>query len=189
MSRITPILFRLAVAEAKNWPDDVFLSFNLSACDLVDPALISLLLAEIDAAGMAPGRIEFEITETAVMQDMPMVRMILEELSIAGCKVALDDFGSGYSSFAHIDQLPLNKVKIDKDFVRKIPTRNTSREIVAGIIVLCQKLELDCVLEGVETQSELDQIEALGPTIVQGHLFGKPMPAQAAPISPAAASI
>jgi EAL domain-containing protein (putative c-di-GMP-specific phosphodiesterase class I) len=80
-------------------------------------------------------------------------------------------------------------VKIDKDFVRKIPTRNTSREIVAGIIVLCQKLELDCVLEGVETQSELDQIEALGPTIVQGHLFGKPMPAQAAPISPAAASI
>lgn len=179
MSRITPILFRKALAEAKNWPGDISLAFNLSTCDLADPALIAVLLAEISKANVAPGRVEFEITETAVMQDLPMARTLLNELSAAGCRIALDDFGSGYSSFGYIDELPLDKVKIDQSFVHKVSTRNASREIVAGILSLCQKLELDCVLEGVETQSQLDLLDGLGGDIIQGFIFGKPMPAHA----------
>lgn len=180
MNRITPILFRKALAQARHWPREVSLSFNLSTCDLADPSLIALLLAEIARAEIAPGRIEFEITETAVMQDLQMAQTLLAQISEAGCRIALDDFGSGYSSFGYLDELPLDKIKIDKSFVRKVPTSAASREIVAAILTLCRTLDLKCVLEGVETQSELDLLRPLDPDIIQGYLFGKPMPASAA---------
>ena len=92
-------------------------------------------------AGVATRRIEFEITETAVMSDLDAGRALLAALRIAGCKIALDDFGSGYSSFQRLDVLPLDKVKIDKSFVRKASQNGISYEIVAALIVLCKKLK------------------------------------------------
>lgn len=146
-----------------------------NARDLADRAFIFSLVAQVYRFGIAPCRIEFEITETAVMTDIETSRELLADLASAGFRIVLDDFGSGYSSFEYLDELPLDKVKLDKSFVRKISRNATSREIVSGIIDLCRKLGLRCVVEGVETEEELTILRQLNAEIIQGYLFGKPM--------------
>ena len=177
---VTDILFRKGLAELAGWPRDISLSFNLSAQDISNHAFMLSLMGQIMDSGIAPSRLEFEITETAVMSDLEKSRTLLEQLRASGCKIALDDFGSGYSSFEYIDQLPLDKVKIDRSFVRKVSHSVTSKEIVAGVIGLCRKLDLRCVLEGVETEAEMDVLGKLEPDLIQGYLFGRPMSPQEA---------
>ena len=177
---VTDILFRKGLAELAGWPKDISLSFNLSAQDISNHAFMLSLMGQIMDSGIAPSRLEFEITETAVMSDLEKSRTLLEQLRASGCKIALDDFGSGYSSFEYIDQLPLDKVKIDRSFVRKVSHSVTSKEIVAGVIGLCRKLDLRCVLEGVETEAEMDVLGKLEPDLIQGYLFGRPMNPQEA---------
>ncbi|MEQ8480323.1 MAG: EAL domain-containing protein [Hoeflea sp.] len=178
--KVTDILFSKGLAELSNWPGDISLSFNLSGQDISNQAFIMSLLGKIMASGVSPARLEFEITETAVMSDLEISKAVLETLRASGCKIALDDFGSGYSSFEYLDQLPLDKVKVDRSFVRKVAHSETSREIVAGLIGLCRKLDLRCVLEGVETESEMAILTPMEPDLIQGYLFGKPMPAHEA---------
>ncbi|MEM5473894.1 EAL domain-containing protein [Hoeflea sp. AS60] len=175
IQKVTDILFRKGLAELKRWPDDISLSFNLSARDISDQTFVLSLLGKIMKAEISPSRLEFEITETAVMSDLATSSAVLDSLRSSGCKIALDDFGSGYSSFEYLDQLPLDKVKIDRNFIRKVPHSITSREIVAAIIGLCSKLNLRCVLEGVETEDEMTLLAALQPDLIQGYLFGRPM--------------
>ena len=172
---MTDILFRKGLAVLKQWPERLSLSFNLSAHDIADHSFVLTLLEQVYRAGIAPHRVEFEITETAVMSDLDAARTLLTALRTAGCKIALDDFGSGYSSFQYLDVLPLDKVKIDKSFVRKVTDNRASYEIVAMLIVLCKRLELRCVLEGVETDDEMKILAPLKPDLIQGYLFGKPM--------------
>lgn len=175
---ITATLFRKSLVALAQWPAETSVSFNLSARDLADRNFIFSLVAEVYKAGLLPSRIEFEITETAVMADFEAARLLLADLAAAGFKIALDDFGSGYSSFQYIDMLPLNKIKIDKSFVRRLTDNATSREIVSSVISLCHTLGLKCVLEGVETQTELDALTTLKAEIIQGYFFGKPMPVE-----------
>ncbi|MDM8015677.1 MAG: EAL domain-containing protein [Rhizobium sp.] len=175
IQKVTAILFRKGLAELKKWPDDISLSFNLSARDISDQTFVLSLLRQIMKEEISPGRLEFEITETAVMSDLTTSSAVLDRLRSSGCRVALDDFGSGYSSFQYLDQLPLDKVKIDRSFIRKVAHSLTSREIVAAIIALCSKLNLRCVLEGVETREEMAVLAALKPDLIQGYLFGRPM--------------
>ncbi len=186
---LTPTLLRKALAEAASWPADVSLSFNLSANDLADPRLAPTLLAAIAASGLAPARVQFELTETSVMRDVARAKTVLDQLAAAGCSIALDDFGSGYSSFGHLNQLPLDTLKIDRGFIRQIGTSPVSREIVAGMLRLCRTLGLTCVLEGVETPEELEILRPLGADVIQGYLFGKPMDASQIPALLGEASI
>ncbi|RST86733.1 EAL domain-containing protein [Aquibium carbonis] len=176
---VTRILFRKGLDALESWPRDVDVSFNLSAQDIADRAFIFSLVAQVLRRGIDPARIEFEITETAVMKDIGVSRLLLEDLSALGFRIALDDFGSGYSSFEYIDELPLDKIKIDKGFVRKVATSAASREIVAAVITLCRNLDLECVLEGVETEAEMAILAPLSPRIIQGYLYGRPMPSDA----------
>lgn len=173
--KVTDILFSKMLETLARWPDTLAMSFNLSAQDVSDTAFTQTLIERIRASGIAPARVEFEITETAVMTDLPAARESLRLIAAAGCRIALDDFGSGYSSFAYLDQLPLNKVKIDKSFVRKVADSASSRQIIAAIITLCRNLDLRCVLEGVETEQEMEILSPLKPDIIQGYLFGRPM--------------
>jgi predicted signal transduction protein with EAL and GGDEF domain len=175
IQQVTRILFGKALDAVELWPEEITVSFNLSGQDLADRAFIFSLVAQVYQRGIRPARIEFEITETAVMKDIAASRILLEDLSSVGFKIALDDFGSGYSSFEYIDQLPLNKVKIDKSFVRKVAESVTSREVVAAIITLCRNLDLKCVLEGVESEGEMKTLAPLSPQLIQGYLFGRPM--------------
>ena len=177
MPMITTVLFQKTMQTLANLRDDITLSFNLSAHDLVCRSIAGKLLSVIERAGVAPHRVEFEITETAVMMDLPLIRSILEDLRAAGCRIALDDFGSGYFSFRHIETLPLDKIKIDQSFVRTLKTSNTSREIVAGLLSLCQRLNLRSVIEGVETSAELEILLPLNPDLIQGYYFGAPVSA------------
>ncbi len=186
---LTPALLRKALAEAATWPADISMSFNLSANDLEDPILADSLLLAIAESGVAPSRVQFELTETSVMRDTELSKVVLGHLVAAGCSIALDDFGSGYSSFAYLDRFPLDTLKIDSGFVRQVTTNTVSREIVAGMMRLCRTLGLTCVLEGVETPEELEILRSLGADLIQGYLFGKPMDASHIPELLAEASV
>jgi diguanylate cyclase (GGDEF)-like protein len=178
--KVTNILLDKTLSAFSGFPEHLTVAFNLSALDLVDRGFALSLIARLNGYGIDSRRVEFEITETAVMTDFSAARAALIDLSRAGCKIALDDFGTGYSSLIYIDQLPLDKIKIDKGFVRKLGYSATSREIVATVIDLCKRLDLRSVLEGVETNEELAILEPLAPDIIQGYLFGKPVSREAA---------
>jgi len=178
---LTHALLKKALAEAASWPDEIRLSFNLSANDLADPTLATSLLSAISSMHMSPCRVQFEITETSVMRDIDRSKAVLEQLAAAGCAIALDDFGSGYSSFGYLNRLPLDTLKVDSSFVRQVCSSAVSRELVAGILRLSRALDLTCVLEGIETNEELEILRELGADVIQGYLFGRPMDASGIP--------
>ena len=127
---ITQVLLRKALAAAQAWPEDIFLSFNLSMRDLISQVTILQIVALIESSGVDPRRIIMEVTETALMQDYERVQESLRILRSMGMKVALDDFGSGQSSLSYVHQLALDKIKIDRGFIRNIATQETARNIV-----------------------------------------------------------
>ena len=174
---VTAVLFRRALDAMVEWREDITLAFNLSAQDVCDRSFVMALCEAVRERGIAPNRIEFEITETAVMSDPASACELLAEIASMGFRIALDDFGSGYSSFRYIDELPLHKVKIDRSLVQKVTTSDRSREIVSAVIALCRQLDLDCVLEGVESAAEHAVLAPMHPAIIQGYIYGRPMPA------------
>ena len=173
---ITQVLLRKALAAARSWPEDIFLSFNLSMRDLISQVTILQTVALIESSGIDPRRIIIEVTETALMQDYEQVQDSLRILRSMGLKVALDDFGSGQSSLSYVHQLSLDKIKIDRGFIRNIATQENARNIVKTVIDLCRNLKFDCVVEGVETAEQVEIISRLGCSTMQGYFFAKPMP-------------
>jgi diguanylate cyclase (GGDEF)-like protein len=173
---ITRVLLRKAVSAAKSWPEDLILSFNLSMRDLVSHATILQIVSVIRGSSIDPRRIIIEVTETALMQDYEQVQDSLRILRSLGLKVALDDFGSGQSSLSYVHQLSLDKIKIDRGFIRNIATQESARNIVKTVIDLCRNLKFECVVEGVETAEQAEIIGMLGCSMMQGYYFAKPMP-------------
>lgn len=175
ISLLTHVLLKKALAAALHWPAPVRLSFNLSAHDLGAPEVVSRLVDLIAASGFPPSRLELEITETAIMYDLEQVRWAVRHLRSLGCGMTLDDFGTGFSSFTQLHSLPLTKMKIDRSFVAGIQDNAASYKIVKSLLALCRDMDLDCVVEGVETGDELAVIRALGGRMVQGYLWARPM--------------
>lgn len=173
---ITKLLFRSSMAEMAHWPATIRLSFNLSAYDVINQGVIHALIEMMLSSQLAPDRFVFEITETALLQDFETARENISLLRRAGAKVALDDFGTGYSSLSHVQSLPLDKLKIDRSFVKDIETNTTSQTIVRSILTLCQGMHMECVAEGAETESQVAFLRAMGCQLVQGYYFAKPMP-------------
>ncbi len=172
---LTAVLFTKACAVARAWPESIRLSFNLSGEDLAGADAVARLSRMVDGAGLAPNRLIFEVTETAVIQDFGRASACLQALRDLGCRVALDDFGTGFSSLSYVHSLPLDKLKIDGSFVRALADDRASRSIVQSIIDLSAKLGIDCVVEGVETQAQADAVRAMGCVAMQGWLFGTPI--------------
>jgi diguanylate cyclase (GGDEF)-like protein len=172
---ITRLLLERALSVAQLWPEDVYLSFNLSPHDLSSPENTLKIVSIVLKSGFDPRRINFEITETAVMHDFEQASASIQMLRELGAGISLDDFGTGYSSLNHVHKLPLTKIKIDGSFVRNIHTRRTSFNIVKSVLALCAEMELEAIVEGVETEEELRILENLGVRAVQGYYFGKPM--------------
>lgn len=173
---ITKLMFRRAIHTMTGWPEDMRLSFNLSAYDVSNQAVIEDLISIMQTSHLRPGRFIFEITETALLQDFETARQNIKRLRQAGAKVALDDFGTGYSSLSHVQHLPLDKLKIDRSFIKDIETNTTSQTIVRSILALCQGMHMECVAEGAETESQVRFLQAMGCHWVQGYYFAKPMP-------------
>lgn len=176
IAEITKLMFNRSISEMLTWPATMRLSFNLSAYDVTNQAVIKDLISIMHASQLQPGRFVFEITETALLQDFETARENIGLLRQAGAKVALDDFGTGYSSLSHVQHLPLDKLKIDRSFIKDIETNTTSQTIVRSILALCQGMHMECVAEGAETESQVRFLQAMGCQWVQGYYFAKPMP-------------
>jgi diguanylate cyclase (GGDEF)-like protein len=174
--QLTQALLVRALAAAKTWPDDISLSFNLSAHDICSPDGVLALIAIIQRSGVSPRRIDFEITETAVTFDYITAQQSIATLKAMGCGISLDDFGTGYSSLSHVHRLPLDKIKVDRSFVADVNDNPVSHKIIKSLTGLCADMEIACVVEGVETRAQLDSLRRLGCDFIQGYYFAKPMP-------------
>ena len=175
ISQLTPIFLKKALADAKSWPGDLRLSFNLSARDVVSKTAFRKICHIVSESGFPSHRIDFEITETAIMADYESVRTALTCFRALGARVALDDFGVGYSNFQHLDELAIDKVKIDRRFVTHMGSERNSGRIVRTMIEMCNALGMSCIVEGVETGTELDAVVKAGGSVVQGYYFSKPL--------------
>jgi diguanylate cyclase (GGDEF)-like protein len=179
---VTEVLLRKALAEAANWPAELYLSFNLSALDISSVPRSRRLLDIVGESPTPPERVHFEITETAVTRDFRQARASLALIKEAGCHVSLDDFGTGYSSLSYVHRLPFDTIKIDRSFVAEVDTDVASAQIIKSVIDLCRNLGLACVVEGVETEAQCEILTFLGARVMQGYLFGRPTPAEALPM-------
>ncbi|MGL3606846.1 putative bifunctional diguanylate cyclase/phosphodiesterase [Rhizobium sp. G187] len=178
ITMMTRILLERALAVAAKWPKDVYLSFNLSPHDLSSPDNCLKIVTIVLRSGFNPARINFEVTETAIMHDFEQASASIQLLRELGAGIALDDFGTGFSSLNHVHKLPLTKIKIDGSFVRNIHQRKTSYKIVKSVLALSADMELDAIAEGVETLEELQVLRTLGVGSVQGYYVSKPITAE-----------
>jgi diguanylate cyclase (GGDEF)-like protein len=172
---VTKTLLAKALEALKAWPESVRLSFNLSAHDLSDAETAVQIIALINRSGVNPRRLDFEITETAIVNDARQARAAAVTFKAMGVGISLDDFGTGYSSLSHVHKLPLDKLKIDRSFVTDIEHNGASLKIVKSLIALCADMNLTCIVEGVETQDQLRILQGLGCRAAQGFYFARPM--------------
>jgi diguanylate cyclase (GGDEF)-like protein len=171
---LTETLLKKAARAALSWPEDKFLSFNLSSAQLVNPSTNAKILSILEQVGLDPQRIEMEITETAMMADPSVAYSIVDGLRSAGIRISLDDFGTGQSSLGRLREIAPDKVKIDRSFVCEITRDRPSEHIIKAIVALCDGLDMKVVAEGIETADQAAKLLALGCYTGQGYLYGKP---------------
>ena len=152
---------------------------NLSGNSLGDERFIAWLLAELKAKQPAPGSINFEITETAVIGNLAQAAKFLAPVQALGCRIALDDFGTGLSSFSYLKSLPVDVLKIDGVFVRDILQDPINKKFVQAIIEIAHTMQIETVAEFVENEDVLAEVRALGANFAQGYAIGKPAPLEA----------
>lgn len=153
----------------------VVLAVNLSGRQFRDGNLVSDVEAALRASGLAPERLELEITESILVEDAPGAGRTLDALNALGVRLAIDDFGTGYSSLSYLRRFPLNTLKIDRSFVIELESSSDAVAIVRAIINLAHSLGLDVVGEGVETAGQLALLSEMGCVRVQGYWFSRPV--------------
>lgn len=178
ITQVTQVLLKKALKDFQDWPFDISLSFNLSMHDILNHKAVDDILEIARRSGISPNRICFEITESVVMGDVAKATQALRRLTDAGHEIALDDFGTGYSNFEYLHRLPVQKIKIDRSFVRNVAARERSSQIIATMISLVRSLNKECIIEGVETEAEFAAVQLLGASNVQGYYCGRPMSAE-----------
>ena len=174
ISALTDKLLLHAARVASSWPEEIFLSFNLSSVQLVDPSTATSIIKTIEKAGLPANRLEIEVTETAMMSDPETASMIIDELHEAGIRISMDDFGTGQSSLGRLRELKLDKVKIDRAFIMAIGEDKPAEHIVRAILEMCAGLDLTVVAEGIEEMNQAESLKRYGCHAGQGFLFGKP---------------
>ncbi|MCG4455248.1 EAL domain-containing protein [Pseudomonas sp. MMS21-TM103] len=152
------------------------LAVNISARLLYQVDFVERLLDLLQETGANPGRLKLELTESLLLDDLPGASARMLALKSHGIRFSIDDFGTGYSSMAYLQQLPLDQLKIDQSFVRKLPEDGSSLAIIRAICALAISLELEVIAEGVETEAQLSTLRDTGCQRYQGYLFGRPMP-------------
>ncbi|MCB1381988.1 MAG: EAL domain-containing protein [Notoacmeibacter sp.] len=176
---LSQLLLRKATEAARNWPKHLFMSFNLSPSQLVDPNTGLQILAILDRSGFEPRRLEVEITETGVMTDPASAEKIVNDLRRVGIRVSLDDFGTGQSSLGRLREFHFDKLKIDRAFISEILRDRPSEHIVKAILAMCEGLGMDVVAEGIEDEAQAEKLVDFGCAGGQGYFFGKPADADA----------
>lgn len=166
-----------AFQAATRWPHNVKVAVNLSPVQFRNRSLVHSVGRALARSGLAPERVELEITESVLLHDNELTLATLHQLRRLGVRIAMDDFGTGYSSLSYLRSFPFDKIKIDQSFVRELSSRADCLAIVRSIASLGVSLGMSTVAEGVETEDQLLQISAAGCTEVQGYYFGQPKPA------------
>ena len=169
-------VLRAACREAATWPEHLKVAVNVSPIQLRNPRFVDIVESALQQAGLEPARLEIEITENIFVQNSATNRDILQKLGEMGCGIVLDDFGTGYSSLGYLRSFRFQKIKIDRSFVRELPEKGAS-SIIQAIINLAHGMDIPITAEGVETQDQWAQLNALGCNQVQGFLLGRPQPA------------
>jgi EAL domain-containing protein (putative c-di-GMP-specific phosphodiesterase class I) len=181
LDKLLETLMYTAFASARRWPEELFLAFNVSPSQLSSPDLLDQIKRVCNFFGFAASRVEIEITETAIIGNPDVALRILRALREIGCRVVLDDFGTGFSSLTWLRTLPFSKIKIDASFVASIHEQRESRKIVAAIIGLGQSLGLSVVAEGIETSNQVELLRVLGCSHGQGYFFSRALPPEEIP--------
>ncbi len=171
---LAQLVLRKATEAARGWPQDMFLSFNLSPSQLVDQNTGLQILSILNRTGFDPRRLEIEITETGLMTDPASAEKIVEDLRRVGIRVSLDDFGTGQSSLGRLREFKFDKLKIDRAFVSSINENKPSEHIIRAILGMCEGLGMDVVAEGIEDEGQADRLVQFGCGGGQGYLFGRP---------------
>lgn len=166
----------------KYWNDtydpDFVVSVNLSVIQLVQPNIVDRIQETARTTGVNPKNIILEVTESLAVEDMNLMKNVLTRLKEYGFSIALDDFGTGYSSLNHIMEMPLDYIKIDKSFVSNYGTANFNPSLLSAITELAHSVNMEVIVEGVETKQQMEFLMFLNTDRIQGYLYGKPMPAK-----------
>jgi|GEM_PF-606750 len=174
MEQALPMLNDGAIRQC--FGDTFLLSVNLSTRQLMDPKLVDIMIALSLRHGVPCHRLQIEVTETSVLSDPIKAFRTLDRMRAAGISVALDDFGSGYSSLGQLTSMPIDTVKIDRELVMDIISQSRKRHVLSAVVALCQRLDYRIVVEGVEERDTLDILREWGVTDIQGYIYSRPLP-------------
>lgn len=180
---LTEHMLDLACAQLARWSGylghrHLRVGVNVSPQSIGDPGLPDRVARHMARYGIGPGQLVLEITEDALLQDLPTATAVTHRLCDLGVVLSLDDFGAGYSSLLHLRQIPLNSVKIDRGFAGDIDTNPETERFMRALIAFGRDLGLRVIVEGVERPTQADVLRRIGGTLAQGHLFGRPVPAE-----------
>ena len=168
---------RQACQQQADWKQqgfDIPVAVNVSALQFVDDDFVGSLIRPMEELNVCPTKLEIEITEGVLIDNVKKVIKKLELLKAFGCRISIDDFGTGYSSLAYLRQFPLDKLKIDRTFIKGIPDSDDG-VIAKGVIILADLLNLEVIAEGVETEDQLDFLKDNGCHQIQGYYYSKPV--------------
>jgi diguanylate cyclase (GGDEF)-like protein len=172
-------VLRTACMEAATWPKDVRVAVNVSPIQFANPALPTIVTSALAKSGIAPARLELEITEGVFLDETASSEHMFKMLKGVGVRLALDDFGTGYSSLGYLKKAPFDKIKIDQSFVKGAAVAgNRNAAIIKAIVTLADTLGMETTAEGVEIQDEIGLIRELGCSHIQGYVYGKPARAE-----------
>ena len=166
-----------ACAEAATWPDSLKVAINVSPVQFKSSGLALRVVEALGKSGLAPNRLELEITEAVLIRDDDAALAILHQLRAIGVRIALDDFGTGYSSLSYLQRFPFDKIKIDRCFVSDIAETGVSSCIVQAVVNIAAARDMTTTAEGIETEQQREVLRALGCTEMQGWLFSAAKPA------------
>ena len=167
-------ILRRACTDAAGWPAQLSVAVNLSPVQIRHGNLVEFVKGVLAETGLAPERLELEVTESVLLQRNEENLSVLYELQQLGISIALDDFGIGYSSLSYLLSFPFDKIKIDRKFVAELARRNDCGAIVSAVSSLARTLNITTTAEGVETAEQLALLKAAGCVLAQGHLFDRP---------------
>ena len=166
-----------ATMDATTWPEEISVSVNISAVQFRHTNLADVVGDALNMSGLAPERLDLEITESIVMEDSRTTVSKLRKLRRLGIHLSMDDFGTGYSSLYRLRHLPFNRLKVDRSFVRELGGNRDDAAIVRAIVTLGKSLGMDVIAEGIETDAQLAELQRENCDIGQGYFFGRPVPA------------
>jgi EAL domain-containing protein (putative c-di-GMP-specific phosphodiesterase class I) len=177
ISALGESLLQQACRDARHWPAEITLALNVSATQLSDPALATRILSILATTDFSPHRLELEITETALVEQIEVAQKVVGQLRRAGVRIALDDFGTGYATLGQLLAFRIDRIKIDSRFIKRLDKDNNSLIIVRAILGLADELGLAVTAEGIENPQQLATLKANGCREGQGYLFGGPVQA------------